>query len=114
ASAQRARLATILSANAATDAGRRLRFSEISTPEEFRARVPPIEFESMAADVERIARGERNVLTAERVERFVKTSGTTGPSKRIPITKSLAREVTDAQIIWLVNLLLEHRHHGAG
>jgi hypothetical protein len=111
---QRARLAAILAANADTDVGRRYGFASISSPEEFRARVPAIGFDEMAADVERIANGERNVLTSEPVLRFVKTSGTTGASKRIPVTASLEREVRDAQMIWLVNLLRENRHHPDG
>ncbi|HUK62556.1 MAG TPA: GH3 auxin-responsive promoter family protein, partial [Dongiaceae bacterium] len=113
-SAQRERLASILGENADTDVGRRHGFSSIGTPEEFAKRVPAIGFEEMAADVERVAHGERNVLTAEPVLRFVKTSGTTGAAKRIPVTKSIAREVTDAQLVWLVNLLRENPKHADG
>ena len=111
---QAARLAAILAANAGTEVGRRHGFATIASPEDYRRRVPAIGFDEMAVDVERIAQGARNVLTAEPVTRFVKTSGTTGASKRIPITASLEREVRDAQMVWLVNLLRENRHHPDG
>lgn len=112
--AQDARLRAILAANAQTDYGRRYGFAAIRTTAEYRARVPRVEFDDIAGDVERIASGEENVLTAERVERFVKTSGTTGASKRIPVTSSLARESRNAQIVWLVNLLREDKRHANG
>lgn len=114
AKAQRERLLAILGANADTEYGRRFGFASIKSVEQFRERVPRIEFDAIAPEIERMAAGEPNVLVAEKVERFVKTSGTTGASKRIPVTASLAREQRDAQLVWLVNLLRENKMHANG
>src|SRR5207302_11192599 len=84
--AQRARLAELLKANAESEYGRRFGFASIRTADEFRSRVPAIDFEAIAGDVDRIANGAQGILTREPVLRFVKTSGTTGASKKIPVT----------------------------
>lgn len=112
--AQRASLERILRTNAGTEWGRAHGFAAIREPRDWIARAPAVEWDAVAPFVDRIANGEANVLTSEPVLRFVKTSGTTGPSKRIPITASLAREVRDAQIVWLVNLLRENPKHADG
>jgi hypothetical protein len=114
AGAQRARLAELLAANARSEYGRRFGFDSIRTPAEYRERVPAIDFDAIAPEVERLGHGENGILTEEPVLRFVKTSGTTGASKRIPVTASLAREVRDAQLVWLVNLLRESPKHADG
>lgn len=112
--AQRERLAALLARDAQTDYGRRCGFASIRTAEEFRARVPAVDFDDLAPEVERIANGARDVLAHDEVVRFVKTSGTTGPAKRIPVTASLAREVRDAQLVWLVHMLKENPKHADG
>lgn len=112
--AQEARLRSLLAANATSEYGRRHGFASIGSMKEFRAHVPRVEFDDIAAEVARIADGEQGILTTEPVQRFVKTSGTTGPSKRIPITASLAAEVRDAQLVWLIHLLRESPRHANG
>lgn len=114
AEAQATRLREILAANADTEYGKRHGFASITDVATYRARVPRIDFDAIAPEVDRMAAGEGNVLVAEKVERFVKTSGTTGASKRIPITKSLSREMRDAQLVWIVNMLRENRMHANG
>lgn len=114
AEAQAARLQEILAANADTEYGKRYGFASIKDVATYRSRVPRIDFDAIAGEVDRMAAGEGNVLVAETVERFVKTSGTTGASKRIPITKSLAREMRDAQMVWIVNMLRENKMHANG
>lgn len=114
AEAQAARLQEILSANADTEYGKRFGFASIKDVATYRARVPRIDFDAISAEVDRMAAGEGNVLVAEPVERFVKTSGTTGASKHIPITRSLSREMRDAQMVWIVNMLRENKMHANG
>jgi len=114
AEAQAARLREILASNADTEYGKRHGFASIKDVATYRARVPRIDFDAISGEVDRMAAGEKNVLVAEDVERFVKTSGTTGASKRIPITKSLSREMRDAQLVWIVNMLRENTMHANG
>ncbi len=118
AAAQRARLLALLRADASCEYGRRHGFAGIADAAEperaFRAHVPAVDFDALAPSIERMERGERGVLTAQDVVRFVKTSGTTGRPKRVPITPGLAREVRDAQLVWLVHLLRENPKHADG
>lgn len=52
--------------------------------EDLRANHPVTDYSHYEAFVNKIARGEKNVLTTEKITRLVLTSGTTGKAKRIP------------------------------
>ena len=71
-------LAGLLARNRDTDFGRAHGFRDICTPRDFQKRVPLSRYEDYAGAVARIAAGEENVLTAERVRLLEPTSGTTG------------------------------------
>jgi hypothetical protein len=77
--------------NTDTDFGRTHGFAEIRTPEEFRRRVPIRSYDELAPWIERAATGERGVLTAEDPIAFSRTSGTSGASKKIPVTPAYRR-----------------------
>ncbi|WP_115461348.1 GH3 auxin-responsive promoter family protein [Winogradskyella aurantiaca] len=62
-------------------------FSEISTHEDFVARVPVRDYEALRSYVDRMVDGEPDVLWPGRPLYYAKTSGTTSGSKYIPITK---------------------------
>ncbi len=81
-----------LAPNADTEYGRRHGFGSIATFDAFRARVPLVDYEDIRSSVDRMAVGERDVLTAERVVSFFKTSGSTADPKLIPVTPSLMRD----------------------
>jgi sterol desaturase/sphingolipid hydroxylase (fatty acid hydroxylase superfamily) len=86
--AQRAVLARIVRENRATTFGTRHGFSDILGYDDFAKRVPVSEFEALRPYIEaEIERGER-ALTAEAPVRYVRTSGTTGKPKDIPLTPS--------------------------
>jgi len=72
-----------------------------STINEFRQRVPVEDPERLEVWTTRICQGEKNVLTGEVVERLVPTSGTTGNSKLIPMTKSSRREFATGVNLWI-------------
>lgn len=114
--AQTRRLAEILASAADTDFGRRYELDRITSPDAYRERVPIHTYDDLAADIERMLAGESGVLVAprEKPTSFVRTSGTTGASKWIPITPSLAREVATAQRIWMVEMLRENPKHPDG
>lgn len=85
---QEALLARIIGENKDTVFGRRHGFGEIRSYEEFARRVPVGEYETLRPFVDaEIERGER-ALTREPPEWYVRTSGTTGKPKDIPLTRS--------------------------
>jgi len=74
--------------NAETEYGKKHGFSQIRSYEDYRKQVPIIRYSAMEADVERMTKGEANILCAEEPMAFSRTSGTTSSSKLIPVTKS--------------------------
>lgn len=76
----------ILERNKDTEYGRRFGFARIRDAAEFRREVPVIDYEDIRPLVDRITRGETNVLTSENPVMFAQTSGTTGEPKYIPVT----------------------------
>ena len=98
------RLRAILTRNVDTDVGRRHGFASIRTWDEFRARVPLVTYDDLAADIDRIARGEANVLTADRVRLLEPTSGTSRGSKLIPVTDALRMEMRRGLDVWIDDL----------
>lgn len=70
-----------------TEYGREFGFSSISSVEQFRERLPILTYEDVKPSIERIMRGEKNVLWPGGVKWFAKSSGTTSDkSKYIPLT----------------------------
>ncbi|MBL7802699.1 MAG: GH3 auxin-responsive promoter family protein [Saprospiraceae bacterium] len=69
-----------------TEFGRRYRFAEIRTAEEFARRVPVHDYDCIKNDIARMMRGERHVLWPGEVNWYAKSSGTTSDkSKFIPV-----------------------------
>src|SRR5437868_3991953 len=101
-------LAGIVRRNRDTDFGRRHRFDLIRTPAEFQRAVPLTTADDYREDVERIAAGAANVLTAEPVRLLEPTSGTTGGEKLVPYTESLRRQFRRAVAAWVFDLF-RHR-----
>lgn len=70
-----------------TEFGKRYKFESIQSVEDFKQRVPIHEYEDLKPDIERIMKGEQNILWPEHITWFAKSSGTTSDkSKFIPIT----------------------------
>ena len=78
---------TCVRPNIDTVFGREHGFAEIRTIDEYRARVPVRDYDGLAPYIDRAAAGEPSVLTADPITAFFHTSGTTGQSKKIPLTK---------------------------
>lgn len=102
--AQERLLRALLLRNAQSDFGRRHRFSAIRTLDEYRRGVPVATFDDFAPDIERMKRGEANVLVTEPVLMFEKTSGSSGGAKYIPYTRSLRAEFMRAVEPWMDDL----------
>ncbi len=86
AAAQRRLLGEILERNRDTEYGRAYEFARLKSPEDYRGNVPIIDYEDIRDRIERMTRGEENILTAEQPVLFAQTSGTTGTPKYIPVT----------------------------
>lgn len=71
-----------------TEFGRRYDFQGIQTYEDFRKRVPVHSYEDMFPYIERLMRGEQNILWPSEIKWFSKSSGTTNArSKFIPVSQ---------------------------
>lgn len=91
--AQRARLRDILRRNQGTEYGRKHGFASVAgDPAAYARQVPIVRPDEHAPWVDRMMRGERNVLTAEAPVYYVQTTGTTGVPKHVPITPSYRAE----------------------
>ncbi|MFC3160336.1 GH3 auxin-responsive promoter [Chryseobacterium arachidis] len=67
--------------------GREHDFENIKSVQDFQEKVSVADYEDLKPYIERVKRGQANILWTETPEYFAKTSGTTSGSKYIPISK---------------------------
>ena len=67
--------------------GRTYRFEDIKSVKDFQEKVPVGDYENLKPYIEKVKRGQRDILWINTPEYFAKTSGTTSGSKYIPISK---------------------------
>ncbi len=67
--------------------GREHQFENIRSIEEYQKNVQISDYEDLKPYIEKVKKGQRNILWTETPEYFAKTSGTTSGSKYIPISK---------------------------
>ncbi len=67
--------------------GREHDFENIRSVKDFQGKVPISDYEDLKPYIERVKRGQANILWTDVPEYFAKTSGTTSGSKYIPISK---------------------------
>ena len=67
--------------------GRERNFEDIKTVQDYQSRVQIADYEDLKSYIEKVKKGQRNILWTETPEYFAKTSGTTSGSKYIPISK---------------------------
>jgi GH3 auxin-responsive promoter len=70
-----------------TQFGKDHHFDQILTPSDFAQQVPVRDYEQLKPYVDRVVKGEENVLWKGKPLYFAKTSGTTSGAKYIPLTK---------------------------
>lgn len=95
-------LLKILKENSKSEIGKRFNFASIKSIEDFKRQVPITEYKFYEDYINRMANGEKNILTSEEVEYFGHTSGTTGKQKMIPATKS-SRRIASKYMALLTN-----------
>jgi len=98
------KLSQIISKNKNTAYGKIFSFDKIKTIADYQKHLPITTYEDYAPYIERIATGEQNVLTKERVIMFEPSSGSTSAKKLIPYTKGLKIEFAKAVWAWLWDL----------
>lgn len=108
--AQRRTLFKYLARNRNTEYGLKYNFSGIKSVDEFRSRVPLSDYESVRPYVDRMANGENNILTSDKVTFFGITSGTTGKPKLIPETKYSRQRNSDLMDLWAYYACRDHPH----
>lgn len=94
-------LLTTLNRNRTSAYGQKFRFDSIQSIDDFRDRVPVVRYDALSEYVDRIVRGESNVLTSEPVERLVPTGGSSGGAKLVPYTASLKQDFQKAIAAWV-------------
>lgn len=67
--------------------GRTYDFENIRSVKDFQEKVPVADYEDLKPYIEKVKRGQKDILWIETPEYFAKTSGTTSGSKYIPISK---------------------------
>lgn len=67
--------------------GREHQFENIHSIKDFQKNVPISDYEDLKPYIERVKKGQANILWTDTPEYFAKTSGTTSGSKYIPISK---------------------------
>ncbi len=70
-----------------TEFGKKYNFSSIDSYEQFKKQIPLQDYETLKPSIERIRRGEEDVLWPGEINWFAKSSGTTDKSKFLPVTK---------------------------
>ena len=105
---QRERLRAILGVAAGSSFARDHGLDAETTLEAFRDAVPVRTHAELVPWLDRVADGEQGVLTSERVVQLLKTSGTTGRPKLLPVTRSWERVVAQGQSLWRLGLIRDH------
>jgi hypothetical protein len=107
--AQYGKLMAIVEKNQDTEYGKEHGFSSVKSLKEWQKAVPVVTYEDIRERVERMTRGEKNVLTADAPVMFARTSGTTGQSKYIPVTPTCqGRDHADQLRTWLHYARTDH------
>src|SRR5918996_5874401 len=101
AQAQERLLRQILATNADTEFGRRHGFGGITTFQEFQERVPICGYQDLEPYIDAAMHGKPAQLTRHPPVLFTTTSGTTGASKYIPMTREGKRAKSRLMWLWL-------------
>jgi hypothetical protein len=91
-------LRELLRSHQATELGSQWQIKDIRTIDQFRDRIPVLPYSSYEPYTDRIAQGEKNVLTADRVTYINLTSGSTGKKKQVPVTAQFRRTLRRADL----------------
>ena len=97
-----------ISRNKSTEYGKKYDFPAIRSIEAYRKLVPVSDYADIATYADRMARGEKNILTAEDPVFFGRTSGTTGKPKLIPVTEYSRSKKAELMALWTYYISRDH------
>ena len=106
--AQEKILLEYLHRNQNTEYGMKYNFAKIKSIEDYRRYVPIIDCESARPYIERMTRGEQNILTRDKPVFFGVTSGTTDKPKYIPVTKYSRAKKAELMDLWTYYIMKSH------
>lgn len=99
--------------NRNTEYGRKYGFSDIHTIQDYQDKVPLTTYDDYREYVNRISEnGEQNLLTADKVVFFAKTSGTSGEMKLIPVVKKATKPYSETVAIFMNMINREIKKRG--
>lgn len=101
-------LLDILERNRATRFGRDHHFKAIGSLNDYRNQVAIGDYERLRPYVALVEKGELDALTAEPVEMFTMTSGSTGEPKLIPVTAATRENHRQLTRLWYYRALIDH------
>ena len=105
--AQRDALTRIIASVQGTEFGSKAGLRPNLSYKEFVQAVPVRQSADIEPDLKRMADGAVGVLTNHPIQSFVKTSGTTGAAKLLPVTRPWSRVVAEAQMLWTMGMVKE-------
>src|SRR5262245_9337548 len=104
--AQEDLLLSLLRQNKDTELGRTYDYAYLGTVRDFTERLPLLTPAELGPLVERLMNGDRNILSAEAPIYYVRTTGSTGAAKHVPITPRYRTEFQKTVKVALWNLFL--------
>ncbi len=102
---QRRELAAILAANRTCEYGERYGFRDIRDADDYRARVPIVDYEDLRAGIDRTAATGACPLAADPVVAFELTGGSAGGRKLVPYTQRALERFERALVPWIDDLV---------
>ena len=106
---QHRKLMGILEKNSDTEYGKEHNFGSLKNLKDYQRAVPVVNYNDIMERMERMVRGEKNILTAEAPVLFAQTSGTTGKAKYVPITPTCqGRDHSDQMRTWTYHAIKAH------
>ncbi len=106
--AQNRRLRAVLAQLTGTAFGRDHGIDGGEDLQSWRSKIPLRDYDGHLPWLRRVHQGEARVLVQERVSGLLKTSGTTGAAKLLPVTRVLEEEVQCGQSLWRLALMRDH------
>ncbi len=106
--AQKERLELLLRGLEGTEFAREHGITQSEDFSSWREKVPVRSYNELSGWLDKVSAGKNSVLTNQSTVQLLKTSGTTGPAKFLPVTKVWADAVSEAQSLWRLGLVRDH------
>ena len=109
------KLLKVIQKNKNTSIGKKYDFVNIKTIQDFQKKIPYTSYDDYKEYIETTANtGEQNLITTDKINYFVVTSGTTGGYKIIPVVKSTFSTFLKNGTIFIYNLKKEMKKRKKG